>query len=58
MCGDLHIGDLVVWRGRTYRLCGFDPMSVVDVRVHLEDEDTGERVVVPAAEVDPSSPSK
>ena len=49
----MRIGDLVIWRGRLYRLLGFDPMSVADRRAHLEDLETRERVLVPADELEP-----
>jgi hypothetical protein len=49
----MNLGDLVIWRDRRYRLRGFDPMSVVDRCAYLEDEETGERVVVPAWEPAP-----
>ena len=52
----MRIGDLVIWRGRSYRLLGFDPMSVVDPRAHLEDADTGERVLVSIDEVEDVPP--
>jgi len=52
----MRIGDLVIWRGRTYRLLGFDPMSVADPRAHLETADTGERVLVPIDEVEDAPP--
>jgi hypothetical protein len=48
----MRIGDLVIWRGRSYRLLGFDPMSVADPRAHLEDLETGERVLVPTDELE------
>jgi hypothetical protein len=51
----MNIGDLVIWRGRTYRLRGFDPMSMVERKAYLEDPESGERVVVPAWEVGPRS---
>jgi hypothetical protein len=52
------IGKTVQWRGRAYVLRGFDPMGVEDACVHLEDDETGERIRVPfddlVAEVSPS----
>jgi hypothetical protein len=52
----MHIGDFVIWRGRTYRLLGFDPMSVVDRRAHLEDPETGRRILVQADELETLTP--
>jgi hypothetical protein len=52
----MDVGDLVSWQGRTYRLRGFDPMSVPDRNVYLEDEETGARLSVPVAEVAPPRP--
>jgi hypothetical protein len=54
----MDVGDLVIWQGRTYRLRGFDPMSVPDRSVYLEDEETGARFSVPVAEVAPPRPSE
>jgi hypothetical protein len=50
----MEVGDLMIWKGRKYRLRGFDPMGVPDRNVYLEDVETGERVAAPAAEVAPS----
>ena len=46
----MRIGDLVTYGGRPCYVRGFDPMSVPDKRVHLEDAATGERfkVALPA----------
>jgi hypothetical protein len=52
----MRIGDLVIWRGRLYRLLGFDPMSMAERRAHLEDLETGERLLVPADELAPAPP--
>ena len=49
-CGNMRVGDFVIWRGRTYRLLGFDPMSVEPGRAYLEDAETG------AAELGSASP--
>ena len=54
----MRIGDLVIWRGRTYRLLGFDPMSVVDRRAHLEEPETGRRILVQADELEPEAPEE
>ena len=48
----MRIGDLVIWRGRLYRLLGFDPMSMSDRRAHLEEPETGERLLVQADELE------
>jgi len=52
----MNIGDPVIWRGRRYRLLGFDPMSVPERRAHLEDEGSGERISVPADEIEEPAP--
>jgi hypothetical protein len=52
----MDIGELVIWQGRRYRLRGFDPMSMPSRLAHLEDEETGEQVAVPAAELEPAGP--
>ena len=52
----MRIGDLVIWRGRIYRLLGFDPMSVVDRRAHLEEPETGRRLLVLADELEAQAP--
>ena len=49
----MAIGDLVLHQGRRYKLLGIDPMSVTDRLADLEDLETGERVRVPLAEVEP-----
>jgi hypothetical protein len=50
----MKLGDLVLYRGRTYYLRGLDPMSVPDRRVFLEDAQTGEEVSALATEVEPA----
>ena len=51
----MQIGDLVTYQGRSYVLCGLDPMSVPERRAQLEDPETGELHFVPLADVsDPS----
>jgi hypothetical protein len=52
----MDVGDLVIWKGRRYRLRGFDPMSVPDRNAYLEDEETGDPIAVPVAEVAPLRP--
>jgi hypothetical protein len=47
----MEIGDSVIYRGKTYVLRGFDPMSLDDRQAQLEDPDTGEVVLVPLDEV-------
>jgi len=49
----MKIGDLVLYHGRACYLRGFDPMSVLDRRVFLEDAETGEELSAPASEVEP-----
>ena len=49
----MKIGDLVLYHGRGYYLRGFDPMSVLDRQVFLEDAETGEELSAPAAEIEP-----
>jgi hypothetical protein len=49
----VNIGELVIWRGRAYRLRGFDPMGLVEPNAYLEDVESGERVVVPSDELVP-----
>jgi len=36
------IGDSVTYRGRTYVVVGFTPMSVTPVQVQLRDPESGE----------------
>jgi hypothetical protein len=43
----------VIYRGRRYVVCGWDPMSVPDPRVQLEDIETQQQVRVPLDEVEP-----
>jgi hypothetical protein len=47
----MKIGDLVTYERRSYVLRGLEPMSVPDRHAELEDSGTGERIVVPLAEV-------
>jgi hypothetical protein len=48
----MRIGDLILWNGRRYVLRGLEPMSVPDRTAELEDEETGERIEVPVAELE------
>ena len=50
----MQLGDMVIHDGRELVLRGLDPMSVVDGRAELEDLETGERELVPIAEVEPA----
>jgi hypothetical protein len=52
----MKIGDLVLYGGRAFVLCGLEPMSVPNRRAELEDPDTGERIVVPLDELSPRDP--
>ena len=54
----MKIGDLVFHDGRRYYLRGFDPMSVPDRQVFLEDAVTGETVVAPMEEIEPDRPDQ
>ncbi len=47
----MEIGDVVTWSGRRWIVRGFDPVSVTERTVLLEDPDTGERVSVPLEDV-------
>ena len=47
----MEIGDLVTWNGRRWIVRGFDPVSVTERTVALEDPDTGERVNAPLRDV-------
>ena len=46
-CGEMRIGDLVTYNGRPCSVRGFDPMSVTNACVYLEDATTGEPLKVP-----------
>lgn len=48
---NLHIGDYVTFRDRTYVVRGMSPMGIPHRRLQLEDLDTGEQVEVSAAEM-------
>ena len=47
----LKIGDLVLYDGRPHYVRGFEPMSVPERRVTLEDVETGQEVRVPIGEL-------
>jgi hypothetical protein len=51
--GTLRIGDHVAYDGRVYVVLGLDPMGVPGRRADLEDLETGERLRIPVAELDP-----
>jgi hypothetical protein len=48
----LRIGQDVTYQGRTYRLCGLQPMSVPDREAELQDAASGERFWVPLEALD------
>jgi hypothetical protein len=48
----MEIGDLLIFRGRSYVLRGLYPMSVDERRAQLEDVITGERCWVDLEELD------
>lgn len=48
---DFHIGDRLTYRGRAFSVRGFSPMSVTRRTLHLEDEQTGEWLEVPVADL-------
>jgi hypothetical protein len=48
---EISLGDLLRWQGRTFRVAGFEPMSLPDRRVELEDVETGATILVPLATV-------
>ena len=52
----IRIGARVLYHGRVLVLLGHDPMSVPDRRAEVEDPQTGERLVVPLAELEPEAP--
>ena len=58
VCGrraaDMRIGDPVTYQGRRYVLRGLDPMGVPDRNADLEDVETGERIRVPVADLEPA----
>ncbi|HET7566361.1 MAG TPA: hypothetical protein VFJ91_00085 [Gaiellaceae bacterium] len=52
----MQLGEKVIHGGRVLVLRGLDPMSVADGRAEVEDPDTGKRVLVPLAELEPAPP--
>jgi len=52
----MRIGDEVIYRGRVFILRGMEPMSVPARRAEIEDPATGNRVVVPIAELADAPP--
>ncbi len=50
----METGDYLTWNGRVYVLRGFEPMSVPERRVELEDPVSHERIRVPLREVEES----
>jgi len=51
---DMRIGEIIIWQGRRYVVCGVDPMGVPERRADLEDQETGERVRAPVSELRPA----
>lgn len=47
----MELGDVVIWHGRRWIVRGFDPASVTEQTVVLEDPRTGEQVTAPLEEV-------
>jgi hypothetical protein len=43
---EISLGQLVRWNGRMLRVVGFDPMSIPDRRVELEDVNGGKTIRV------------
>ena len=52
-CGEVNIGDQVLYEGRIYVLRGLDPMSVPDRTVLLEDALEGGLIRAPLRDVEP-----
>ena len=52
----MEIGDHVIHHGRLFVLRGHDPMSVPDRHAEVVDVATGERLLVPLAELEPAPP--
>jgi hypothetical protein len=48
---DLRIGDHYIIHGRTYIICGFEPMSLPDRNVELEDLASNQHLLVPIDEI-------
>jgi hypothetical protein len=51
-CG-MHLGDVLIYRGRRVVLVGLEPMSVPDRRALVRDLATGEQLDVPLDELEP-----
>jgi hypothetical protein len=49
----MHIGDVLIYRGRRVMLVGMEPMSVPDRRAVVRDLATGEELDVPFDELEP-----
>jgi hypothetical protein len=47
----MNIGDIVMWRGRRFRLLGFSRKSLPQTEAQLEDLETGEWTEVPVEEL-------
>jgi hypothetical protein len=47
----MKIGDLVLYKGRSYYLRGLDPIGVPNRQAFLEDPSSGEELVVPVEEI-------
>jgi hypothetical protein len=50
---EVSLGQLIRWNGRLLRVCGFEPMSIPDRRIELEDVRSGELIRVPLVELAP-----
>jgi hypothetical protein len=53
----MHIGDQVIYYGRTLVLVGHEPMSVPNRRAQVQDPVTGERFEVAYDELEESPPA-
>jgi hypothetical protein len=49
----MHIGDVLIYRGRRVMLVGMEPMSVPDRCAVVRDLATGEEIDVPFDELEP-----
>ena len=49
----MRIGERVTYEGRVYVVLGMDPMGVPERRADLEDVESGERIRVAAAALEP-----
>jgi hypothetical protein len=52
----MRLGEEVIHDGRLLVLRGLDPMSVADGRAEVEDPATGQRALVPIAELSLTRP--